>query len=101
MPDDDQITRREFEELRIEVRSLTSNNTAIAVLTTQLQTLQAALVKMENNITERFAAHERVHQKDVDARSSGRRWLIGTAITGLAVLVGLYGWVALLLHKGG
>jgi hypothetical protein len=103
---DDYVSRREVDQLRGEVTeirqsvdSLKSGNTAIAVLGTQIATVMRDLSELKADMTARFTQHEKIHEDDERARSSGRRWLIGTTIAALGVIVGLYGWVALLIHK--
>jgi small-conductance mechanosensitive channel len=103
---EDYVSRREVDQLRGElteirqsVDTLKSGNAAIAVLSTQISTITRDLSELKSDMTTKFARHEEVHEADEKARSSGRRWLIGTTIAALGVIVGLYGWVALLLHK--
>lgn len=103
---DDYVTRREIDQVRGElseirqsVDSLKSGNTTVAVLGTQITVLTKELSELKTDMVNRFTKHELVHAEDEKARSSGRRWLIGTTIAALGTIGGLYGWVALLLHK--
>jgi hypothetical protein len=103
---EDYVTRREIDQLRADVTDtkhsvdeLKSGNAAIAVLSTQISTITRDLSELKSDMMSKFTNHERVHEEDEKARSSGRRWLIGTTISALAVLAGLYGWIALLLHR--
>jgi small-conductance mechanosensitive channel len=103
---DDFVSRREGDQIRNEltgihqsVDKLKSDNTTVAVLATQISTLTRDLSELKSDMLTRFTRHEEIHEADEKARSSGRRWLIGTTIAALGVIVGLYGWVALLLHK--
>lgn len=103
---DDPVSRREVDqlgreiaEIRQSVDMLRSGNTSIAVLGTQISTITRDLSELKSDMMAKFSAHEKIHEADERARSSSRRWLIGTTIAALGVIVGLYGWVALLLHK--
>lgn len=99
-------TRREFDLLRQEftdtkhaVEELKSGNAAIAVLSSQLTGVVQAIAEIKSDMTNRFTTHDNIHKQDNDARISGRRWLIGTAIAAIGALVGLYGWIAIFIHK--
>lgn len=103
---EDYVSRREVDQLRGEltdirqsVDSLKAGNTSIAVLGTQISIITRDLSELKSDMVTRFTQHEKIHEDDEKARSSGRRWLIGTTVAALGVIVGLYGWVALLLHK--
>jgi hypothetical protein len=103
---EDYVSRREVDQLRGEVTevrqsvdSLKSGNAAVAVLGTQISTITRDLSELKSDMVARFTSHEKIHAEDEKARSSGRRWLIGTTITALGIIAGLYGWVALLLHR--
>lgn len=103
---EDYVSRREVDQLRGElteirqsVDSLKSGNTSIAILGTQISTITRDLSELKSDMMTKFSSHERIHEEDEKARSSGRRWLIGTTIAALGVIAGLYGWIALLLHK--
>lgn len=106
MSDDLYATRREFDLLRAElsdtrksVDDLKSGNAAIAVLGTQITSLTQTIAEIKTDMAARFTAHDRVHQNDSDSRISSRRWMIGIAVTGIGALIGLYGWIALFIHK--
>lgn len=103
---EDYVTRREVDQLRADVSdtkhsidTLKAENAAIAVLSTQISIITRDLSELKTDMTNKFTRHEAVHEADEKARSSGRRWLIGTAITSLGIIAGLYGWVALLIHR--
>lgn len=106
MMTDEYATQRDLDLLRQEVREnrtslevLKSANSNIAVLSTQLSQLTTSVSEMKTNFDARFNEHERVHEKDEKQRSSNRKFLITTCLTGLAIIAGLYGWIALLLHR--
>lgn len=99
MSEDPFATRRELDQLRTELRTMHADSTAVAVLGTQLSTLSRDLTDFKAAITKQFEDHDRVHEMAERERTASRRWLIGTTIAALTVLIGLYGWVALLLHK--
>lgn len=103
---DDYVSRREVDQLRGEltdirqsVESLKTGNAAIAVLGTQISTITRDLQEIKSDVNTKFSRHEEIHALDEKARSSSRRWLIGTTITALGIVAGLYGWVALLIHR--
>lgn len=103
---EDYVSRREVDQLRDEITgirqsvdTLKSGNTSIAVLGTQISTITRDLSELKSDMMAKFISHEKIHEDDEKARSSGRRWLIGTTIAALGVIMGLYGWVALLLHR--
>lgn len=81
------------------VETLKSGDANVAVLSSQLTSLARDLIDLKGDINQRFSEHERVHEVDKRDRVSGRRWMITTCIAGLAILAGLYGWIALLLNK--
>jgi RNase adaptor protein for sRNA GlmZ degradation len=93
------VSRSEFDDLRTEVRQLAPLATQMAVLGAQLSTLSLQVAELKSGVEKRFDAHEQIHQKDTEARSAGRHWLITTGIAGLAAMIGLYGWIALFLRK--
>jgi hypothetical protein len=93
------LLRNEITDVRQSVEGLKSGNAAVAVLGTQIATITRDLSELKMDMIARFTQHEKIHADDEKARSSGRRWLIGTTIAALGVIVGLYGWVALLIHK--
>lgn len=95
-------TRREVDQLRDEMRQAQADAKTVAVLSEQLATLARSLSDFKTAIQTRFEAHDKVHADAERERTASRRWLIGTCIAALTVLIGLYGWVALLLdhHHG-
>jgi hypothetical protein len=95
--DDD--TRRELDQIRGELSRQRQDGTTVAVLSTQLTTLAASVAEFKAAVGKRFDDHDRLHAEAEKERTSSRRWLIGTTIAALAMLIGMYGWVALLLHK--
>ena len=59
----------------------------IAVLATQMR----EVIKDVEGLRKELERHRLEHV-------SGRRWAVGLAMSGLATIGGLYGWVALLIH---
>jgi len=103
---EDYVTRREFDLIRTDIaenkraiNDLKSGNAAVAVLGTQISTITRDLSELKSDMTTRFTKHEEIHAADEKARLSSRRWLIGTTISLLAILAGLYGWIAILFHR--
>jgi hypothetical protein len=103
---EDYVTRREIDQTRADmsdikhtIDTIKSENAAIAVLSTQISTITRDLTELKTDMITRFTRHEAVHESDEKARSASRRWLIATTITALGIIAGLYGWVALLLHR--
>lgn len=110
------VSRREFDDLRQEVRSLSSLGTTIAVLSQQLSTVQRDMNELKLTTERNNATHNALHREEQEDRAkeaearrvereneakdrrSSRRWLVTTGITGLAAMAGLYGWIALFLH---
>jgi hypothetical protein len=85
-------TRREFDLLAARVETMDRDGTrGVVVLHERISELTKDVVRLEAALT----AHERSHQKDAQARASGRRWLI---TTGIALVVMLSGVIALLLQ---
>lgn len=103
---DEYPTRREFDQLSSTVMDskraideLRSGNTAIAVLGTQLASLTQSVSEMKSSLSDRFEKHDGVHSLEAKERVTGRRWLISMAIAGIGALIGLYGWIAIFIHK--
>lgn len=103
---EDYVTRREMDQIRVDLSDtrhsvdlLKTENAAIGVLSTQISIVTRDLSELKSDMNYKFTKHEQVHEADEKARTSGRRWLIGTAISALAIVAGLYGWVALLIHR--
>jgi hypothetical protein len=106
MSDDLYATRREFDLLRSDlidnkraVDELKSSNAAIAVLGTQMTSLAQSMAEIKTDIASRFTAHDTVHRNDAESRINGRRWMVGAAIAAIGALIGLYGWIALFIHR--
>jgi hypothetical protein len=81
------------------IDELKSSNAAIAVLGTQMTSLAQSMAEIKTDISSRFTAHDKVHRNDAESRINGRRWMVGAAITAIGALIGLYGWIALFIHR--
>ena len=97
--DEPYATRREVDQVRDELRTMRSDSTTIAVLAQQITQLTANLLDFKTSVYTRFDAHDKLHATAEQERVSSRRWLIGTCVAALAAMIGLYGWIALFLHK--
>ena len=97
MTDDVVVTRGEFELLKQIVASnqarlegIDSGGTkGVAVVQSQLTDVVKDLAELKGEVDKRFDAHMREHALEAQARIAARRWAIGTAIAGLAIIVTL------------
>lgn len=53
--------------------------------------MNTRLTDLKADVNTRFTTHEEVHKTDVKNRTSGRRWLIGTAIAAIVALATVAG----------
>ncbi len=95
---DEYVTRREVDMLRTDIsetkkaiEDLRSGNSTVAVLGMQISTITRDLLELKTDMAVRFTKHEEIHQADESARTASRRWMIGTVISMLVALGGLYG----------
>lgn len=63
----------------------------VAVVQAQLTDLAKDVVRLEADLDKRFDEHVRVHVQDQRDRVSGRRWMLGTVVAALTVLVAILG----------
>lgn len=116
MTEDNGVTRREFEDLKEHLRRMSADAVTVAVLSAQIATLNRDVTDLKRDtdrsikdmvdkfevhnksVDDKFGVHSKEHEKDNEARTIGRRWMITTAVAMLAVLAGLYGFIALIIH---
>lgn len=92
-------SRRELDQLREDVRRLDEHGTrGIGVVQAQLTDVVKNLAEMKSEVNTRFEAHQRVHDRDEQARVSGRRWMIATTATMLGGLAGVLGLLVEILQ---
>lgn len=83
-------SQREVDILRDELHRLDDHGSrGVGVIQTQLTDLVKDMTEMKSEMNSRFEAHQRVHDQDHNDRISGRRWLIGTGIAGIAAMAAL------------
>ena len=90
-------TRRELDQVRDEMRVMRADTTTIAVLAQQITQLTANLLDFKVAVNTRFDSHDKLHATAERDRTASRRWLIGTCVTAICAMIGLYGWIALFL----
>lgn len=84
-------TQREVDILRDEVHRLDDHGTrGVGALQAQLTDAIKDIVELRADMVARFEAHSRVHEQDKRDRASGRRWLIGTGIAGVAAMAAVF-----------
>lgn len=77
--------RRDFDRLITRVDSIDRDGTrGVAVLQAQMTDLAKDVAELKGESHTWQEAHERQHMADAAERVSGRRWLVTTAIAGLA-----------------
>ena len=80
-------TRREVDMLRDDLHRMDSEGTrGIGGIQIQMTDLVKDVAELKTEMSARFAAHQRVHDQDHTDRVTGRRWLIGTGVAGLAAM---------------
>ena len=91
------VTRGEFDLLA----QIVSTNQArldqgggVGVVQAQLVGVIKDLAELKAEVDKRFDAHQLVHDRDQADRVNGRRWMIGTLIAALVLLVAVLGLVA-------
>lgn len=95
----EQPTRGEFELLK---QIVTANQTrldsidnigtrGVGVVQAQLVEVVKDLADLKADVNKRFDDHQRVHEQDLRDRVSGRRWLTGTLIAAIVMLVAILG----------
>lgn len=99
LTEDAPATRREMDQLREELRRIDDHGTrGVGVLQAQVTDLVKDVVELKADMNTRFQAHQRQHEVAERERRAGRRWLIGTVIAALVVLVAI---LTLLLQIAG
>lgn len=101
MSDDGGVTRGEFDLLKQMVAQAqnridtidSSGTKGVAVVQSQLTDLAKDMVRLETEMDKRFDEHLRVHVADQRDRVTGRRWLAGTVIAALVLLVAILGLI--------
>jgi hypothetical protein len=107
---DDVVTRREFEALREDFRRMDDYGTrGVQAMQSQMADLVRDIMDLKSDMSSRFDAHQRVHDKDEEdrrqerlekkqdrereraERRSGRRWIITTGIAMVVMIVGVLG----------
>ena len=86
-------TRGEFDLLK-QIITTAQMGPSVAVVQSQLTDLAKDVVRLEAEMDKRFDEHVRVHVQDQRDRLNGRRWMIGTVITVLVLLVAILSLVA-------
>ena len=94
---DDAVTRGEFELLRQMVtgnqqrlEGMDSGGTkGVLVVQTQLVDVIKDLAELKAEVDKRFDVHVLVHERDRADRVAARRWVIGTALAALAIVITL------------
>lgn len=94
---DEVVTRGEFELLRqivtanqARLEGIDSSGTkGVAVVQAQLTDLVKDVARLEAEVDKRLDEHLRVHVQDQRDRAAGRRWLAGTVIAVLVLLVAI------------
>lgn len=77
----DEVTRREFDQLSNRVDAIDRDGPrGLLVLTERLTEVSRDLVRVD----ERMNQHDRQHELERNDRRSARRWMVGTAIAGMA-----------------
>lgn len=100
-----EVTRGEFDMLKQMVSDQATRLTAIddhgtrgvGIVQAQLVDVIKDLQDLQTSVNAKFTAHELVHEKEEAQRKTDRRWRIGTALTALGAIGGLYGWLFYLL----
>ena len=101
------VTRGEFEMLKTAVdRAERRIDTIDEHGTRGVVGLQAQIVDLVKDVTElksdlvkRFDAHDLVHKQEARDRVSARRWMVGTAVAGLASMAAVISMlVELMMH---
>jgi hypothetical protein len=100
------VTRGEFDLLKSMVEANRarlegidqSGTKGVAVVQTQLNEVVRDLVELKAEVDKRFDAHQRQHAQEAEARIAGRRWLIGTSLAALAIIVTLLLNITIRLH---
>jgi hypothetical protein len=100
------VTRGEFDLLKSMVESNRarlegidqSGTKGVAVVQTQLNEVVRDLVELKAEVDKRFDAHIRQHAQEARDRVTGRRWLIGTSLAALAIVVTLLLNITIRLH---
>lgn len=89
---DEPATRREVDLLRDEVHRLDDHGTrGVAAMQIQVTDLIKDVLDLRSDMNSRFTEHQRQHVESEATRRAGRRWLIGTVIATLVLLVAILG----------
>lgn len=107
MTDDLPATRREVDLLRDELHRLDDHGSrGVGALQVQLTGLVKDLTEMKadvnthfDDVDKRFDAHQRVHDQDHRDRVTGRRWLMGIGVAGVASMAGVGGLLFEILSR--
>ncbi len=92
---DEFVTRREVDQLRQEIQRMDDHGTrGVTVVQTQLTDVIKDMVELKTEVNKRFEEHQRQHTRDEDSRSANRRWAWSFGIAVLAMLGGLYPYLA-------
>ena len=93
----DEVTRGEFDLLKQmvtenqrRVESIDASGTkGVAVVQAQLTDLTKDVTRSEIEMNKRFDAHDLVHKQDARDRVSAKRWMVGTIIAFMMLLVAM------------
>ena len=104
----DTPTRGEFELLKqivtanqARIDSIDNIGTrGVGVVQAQLVEVVKDLADLKADVNKRFDDHQRVHEQDTQERAAGRRWLIGTLIAAVVMLVTILGLAINIASRG-
>lgn len=83
-------SQRDLEILRQRIDYIDANGTrGVGIVSSQVQFLTAGLAELKTSTALWQGHHERQHTEDIRTAVSGRRWLIGTGIAALVMLVAM------------
>lgn len=93
------VGREEFDALVRRVEANAATLATSAALAVQVAEVIKDVSEVRSDLREHRSEHRQAELEAARARVSGRRWAVGLAFSGLAAVGGLYGWVALLIHR--
>ena len=87
------VTRGEFEMLRQSLSEVAqrlnavhSGERGVAAMAVQVKELATDLGELKTDVNTRFEQHQKQHTEDIRARTTARRWMIGTIIAAAAAM---------------
>ncbi len=90
MAPDEPVSRREMDQLREDVHRLDDHGTrGVAAMQSQLTDVIKDILELKSEVSARFDAHQRVHERDEAQRVASRRWAVGTFLIALGIVVTL------------